>query len=131
MANNGKTSGDGKTSPFGSPSGERGKSAGGNDFIKNPAGTNPGTGNDFIANPAGNGDKSGGVDLVANPGGSMAVPEQKKGSYARPDTIPQGGKLPMVKGGTEPPATRTDPKKGFGGAHGGPSNPGSKPYKVK
>jgi hypothetical protein len=127
MAGNGSMSGDGKTSPFGPADG--GKPAGGNDFMKNPAGTSSGNGNDFIANPSGTGDKSGGNDFIANPGGNMATPTQQKGSYENKESVPEGGKLPFVKGGAEPSTVRTDPKSGFavGSAPGGPNR---KPYKL-
>jgi len=50
--NNGKTPGDGKTTPFGTNGGPMA----GNDFLKNPAGSQPGTrGNDFVTSPAGAG----------------------------------------------------------------------------
>ena len=124
MAGNGSVSGNGKSSPFGSADG--GKPSGGNDFIANPAGAGAGeSGNDFIANPEGKGDKSGGVDLVAK-GAAM---KQKKGSNENTESVPSGGKLPFVKGGTEPAATRTAPKSGFA-AGGGPAGPTHKPFKV-
>lgn len=48
----GKTMGDGRTSPFG----DGGGTMAGNDFVKNPAGGNPGgRGNDFLTRPEGEG----------------------------------------------------------------------------
>jgi hypothetical protein len=129
MADDGKTSGDGKTSPFGSPSGGGGK-AGGVNLMKNPSGTHTGgSGNNFMEKPDGGSSKAGGLNLMENPGGSGGgVPEQKKGSYADPRSVPPGGKDPF--GGAEPSAKRKEAKSGFS-ANGGPGGPNRKSYKVK
>lgn len=57
MSGDGKTSGNGKTSPFGNGDGkDRGTNMAGIDFVKNPAGNPSGrAGVDFIANPGGSG----------------------------------------------------------------------------
>jgi hypothetical protein len=132
MADNGKASGSGKTSPYGATSGAGGKGPG-NDFVKNPAGSvgnSRGAGNNFVESPGGSGDKTGGNDFVENPGGDMDVPKQKSGAYSNPASIPAGGKLPYAGTGTGDPAKqRTDPKSGFA-AGSSPAGPDRKPFKV-
>lgn len=77
----GKTPGDGKTSPFGTNGGPMP----GNNFLTNPAGSQPGTsGNNFLENPAG--------------GGPTA---------ATPPDFTKGGKDPQ-KQGTDPTNPQSD-----------------------
>jgi hypothetical protein len=131
MADNGKSSGDGKTSPFGPPSGQASKPSGGNNFVKNPGGSYVGgKPNDFIQNPGGNANKGDGHDFVTSPGGPMAeVPKQKSGSFRNESSVPKGGPTPFVQGGAEPAPGRKGNKEGFN-AGGGPSGPMKKPFKV-
>ena len=130
MAGNGSTSGNGKTSAFGPPSG--GKAGSGVDFVAKADGTSGGAGgNNFFTDPSGGGDKSGGNNFAEKPGGSDMVPEQKNGSTRNPTSIPAGGLTPFVKGGAEPAPSRTPPKSGFAAGSNPGSGPDRKPYKVK
>ena len=128
MAGNGKTSGDGKTSPFGSPGG--GASSGGNDFVANPSPATGGGGNNFVEKPEGGGESGGANNFVEKPGGDDMVPAQKTGTYRNPTSVPAGGPTPFVKGGATPPADRTAPKSGFGVGSAPEGGPNRKPFKV-
>jgi hypothetical protein len=130
MAGNGSASGDGKSSPYGSPSGSGGK-GGGNDFVKNPggAGDSRGSGNNFVEKPDGGSSKEGGNNFAEKPGGSMETPKQKTGTYRCPASVPAGGPSPFVPGGADPQAPRKAPKSGFG-VGTAPAGPDRKPFKV-
>lgn len=127
MAGNGDKSGDGKTSPYGPASG--GKSGGGVNFVKDPSGNGGGgQGLNVLVTPEGSGNKSGANNFVEKPGGSDMVPGQKTGTHRDPKSVPAGGPTPFVKGGAEPPATRTAPKSGYA-AGSAPGGPDRKPFK--
>lgn len=56
MSGDGKSSGNGSSSPFGNgQGGQAGQTMSGHDFVKDPTGGYTGTGNDFIEKPAGAG----------------------------------------------------------------------------
>ncbi len=129
MAGNGNKSGDGKSSPYGAPSG--GNAGGGHNFVKDPAVPSAGgSGNNFLEKPEGSGVKSGGNNFVEKPGGDGMVPAQKSGTLRNPSSVPKGGPTPFVKGGADPAATRTAPKSGFA-AGSSPAGPDRKNFKVK
>ncbi len=80
MIGDGKTPGDGKTSPFGTNGGPMP----GVDFVKNPAGSQPGgRGTNFLTNPAGQGPTA-----PAPPNFAAGAGEQQKSGEA-PDLCPE------------------------------------------
>jgi len=90
----GKTTGDGKTNPFGGPG--DGKMAG-NDFTKNPAGATPGgPGADFVANPVGTG-PTGATPIDFTKGGKSAQKSGEPEDLNPESTIKQSGqRVPLA-----------------------------------